>query len=715
MALAAREHAKFQNLPLGSVNAMLAEKSAVRRMQAAKMLGWIKPATATGRSILLACLNDRSEQVRAAAVDSLGILGGGGDLAARIVPMLRDRFPIVRASAAESLGKIQGGGKAVSAGLCAALSDADSEVRFCAVEALGRKGPAEADTVAKLVVLLKSDPARRVRVSAATALGNVGGSDDPAGAALVEAMLDNSSSEIRSAAAGAIVRGGFVVRLKPGQLAKLQAREGDQYLAVVVAALGDGKPDESRTRAAILWLTDESPLMRSAAARAVGQIGPSAVAAAGLLMAMLRDGSILEQADAAWALGRIGPTKFNAVQMMSEILLKELRQEHQWDESSRDRYGRCLIPDDWPPGNRSLAAPLRRGGVGRFGPIGELDFIWFRMRLVEAIAALDPNTGAVSLIAALGDTNTRAAGVAAKGLSRCSLSDVKSLEAAAAAMSWLPAERKKPVRGVLVRSGRPASQAIVRRVLAGGDPAVLVSVAESIDPNAMSPVVQMLTGRDLLAALDAAHSLSYSRRFGKRAALILADQLSTGGSVARKQARQDLVRLGPAAVDALLILSRGSCPMLRATAMQTLGQIGPAGGKDAEDGLVYALKDHDPGVRRAAARALMSVSKNAAPAAAVLAEDLKSDVPQLRLEALEMLGRIGPGAGDDVARALAQCLGDKHWAVRLAAARALSRIAPVSGSASVVTEALKAATRDTDADVRKAAEIALAAMEKAQP
>lgn len=338
--------------------------------------------------------------------------------------------------------------------------------------------------------------------------------------------------------------------------------------------------------------------------------------------------------------------------------------------------------------------------------------VQLRLRLVEAIVALDPNAGAGALITSVGDPNANVADQAEAALAKVSIRYGPAIKMAVSALESLPATRLGSIVNLLTRAGHPAADVLVRRVLVGGDPAALVPLAESIDPNAMLPVVQVLTGVDLLAALDAAHSLSYSRRFGKRAALILADQLSTGGFAARKQARQDLVRLGPAAVDALLILSRGSCPTVRTAAMQVLEQIGPAGGKDAEDGLVYALKDRDPGVCRAAARALVAVSKNAAPAAAVLAEDLKSDVPQLRLEAAEVLGRIGPGAGAEATRALADCLGDKHWAVRLTAARALSRIAPLSGAAPAVTEALQAATRDTDAEVRKAAKIALAAMER---
>ncbi len=316
---------------------------------------------------------------------------------------------------------------------------------------------------------------------------------------------------------------------------------------------------------------------------------------------------------------------------------------------------------------------------------------------------------AESLVKSLSDPNCQAA-----DLSECLRNTPETINAAAAAISWAPGALKKPLSDALVRVGRPAKEVLVRQVLAGGDPATLVPLAERIDPNAMAPVLDVLRGKDLLAAIDAAHALSYSRRFGRPAALILADQLGSGGLRARLQAGEDLLRLGPLAVDALLTLSRGPSAMARMLAMQTLGGIGRAGGKDAEAGVLRGLKDSDPGVRRAAAAALVAVSDTPAPAALVLAEDLKSPIPQLRLEAAERLGRIGPVAGAEVAQALADCLRDEHWAVRLGAARALERIAPSAASVAGVAEALKAATKDSDADVRAAAAVALVAIEKAK-
>lgn len=715
-ALAAREAQKMPQKSSEELVVLLKDPDPEKRAMAAMRIGQIEAPPFAVWEALAGCLEDTHWRVRVAAMQSLGSVGGGLIAANSALPLLRDKEALVRCAAVEAIGKLADGRYAVFA-LVPALGDEDTEVRSMAARTLGSKGKAAASAAGMLAELVNTDPAWGVRESAAGALRELGVVDDPVSLALTQALLSDSSQAVRLAAAKSIVILDIPRSLWAEELVKRRTWDDVASLVFVVEALGGGEPTEANTKATIGYLGHKSPLVRSAAARAVGKIGPPAGAAARRLAEMARNGWCPEQADAIGALGRLGPAARDTVGMLATMLIDRVKACQEvvrvlgrhvpgLRSESYDARRRLANPD--------LGAEFDRAWALACPPAGEQAAVGLRMRLVEAIVALDPNAGAGSLIAAVGDPNAWVADLAEKGLAKCTIVDAGTLTTAVEAMGSLPGERKKPVRELLARSGRPAAEAVVRRVLAGGDPVRLVRLAESIDPNAMAPVVAVLNGGDLLAALDAAHSLSYSRRFGKQAAGILAEQLSTGGPAAREQARRDLVRLGPRAVDALLILSRGPDATVRTLAMHTLGRIGPAGGKDAEDGLIHGLKDRDSGVRRAAAVALVAVSENPAPATPVLAEDLKSPVPQLRLEAAEALGRIGPAADAEVARALAQCLRDEHWAVRLCAARALERIATSTALPKAVAEALKAATKDSDADVRKAAEVALAAMEKAR-
>jgi HEAT repeat protein len=779
LALAQREGAKLTDRSPAALIAMLRDKDCEKRVIAVARLGLIETPTEDVTNAIVGCLGDLAWQVRLAALESLGRTDAGKKAVGHVLPMLGDASPVVRYAAAAYLGKAAGGGDAVNASLVRALKDADPDVRAAVAKSLGLRGAA-AGAVEPLLGLLKADPSWLVRQEAAAALTEVCSTDEKVQAGVMMAMLSDPMPEVRSAAAMAIVRGGFLHHMTPEQLARL-ADTREECRALLVEALGNGKPDAQRIKMLTDYLRDESPAVRAAAARAIvhgglvqcltpeqlamlagtadddcrvlliealgngkpdaqqiktltdylcdkshsvriaaaralGRIGPAAAPAVEPLMKLVRSGSGDEVAEAIAALGKIGPPAAGAVGMLSNMLVG-------LERACRDRKEALAKPQAWrqrsaaesqPAGDAVRDAGLHPAMAVDYGPIDERAETSLRVRLVEAIVALDANAGASALVAALGDPNCQAADLAEKGLAKCALKAPQAIKEAMAALSWLPDGRRAPVVDLLVRCGAPVAAAAVRQVLSGGDPATLVPLAERLDPNAMAPALEVLRGADLLAAIDAAHVLSYSRRFGKQAALILADQLGSGGLGARQQAREDLIRLGPQAVDALLILSRGPGAMARMLAMQTLGGIGPAGGKDAENGLVFGLKDSDPGVRRAAAGALVAVSKNPAPAAAVLAEDLKSDIPQLRLEAARKLGRIGPVAGAEVARALALCLRDEHWAVRLSAARALERIAPSAAPVEAVAEALKVATKDPDADVRGAAEAALAAIEKAR-
>ena len=703
---------------VGHVLPMLGDASPVVRYAAAAYLGKAAGGGDAVNASLVRALKDADPDVRAAVTKSLGMRGAAAGAVEPLLGLLKaDPSWLVRQEAAAALAEVCSTDEKVQAGvMMAMLSDPMPEVRSAAAMTIVRGGFLHHMTPEQLAKLAGTGD-DDCRVLLIEALSN--GKPDAQRIKTLTDYLSDKSHAVRVAAARAIVHGGFVQSLTPEQLATLAETGDDDCRVLLIEALGNGKPDAQQIKTVTDYLCDKSHSVRVAAARALGRIGPEAAPAVEPLMKMVQGGRAYseELCEEITALGRIGPPAACAASLLSRLLngLEWLRQKPQEAIAKQELWLKKTASEYHPAGDANandddiVFMPL-----GVLGTDDDRVGARLRVRLVEAIVALDANAGASVLVTALGDPNSQAADLAEKGLAKCTLKTAHAMKEAMAALSWLPDGRRSPVVDLLVRSGAPVAAAAVRQVLSGGDPATLVSLAERLDPNAMAPALEVLRGADLLAAIDAAHVLSYSRRFGKQAALILADQLGSGGLGARQQAREDLIRLGPQAVDALLILSRGPGAMARMLAMQTLGGIGPAGGKDAENGLVFGLKDSDPGVRRAAAAALVAVSKNPAPAAAVLAEDLKSDIPQLRLEAAANLGRIGPVAGAEVARALALCLRDEHWAVRLSAARALERIAASAAPVEGVAEALKVATKDSDADVRGAAEVALAAIEKAR-
>jgi len=152
-------------------------------------------------------------------------------------------------------------------------------------------------------------------------------------------------------------------------------------------------------------------------------------------------------------------------------------------------------------------------------------------------------------------------------------------------------------------------------------------------------------------------------------------------------------------------------PEVRANVVYTLARFGqqPNGGPVVTPALLGALKDPDPGVRKAAASSFRSMEAPPRSAIAALVETLRDPTAEVRAEAaFGLMGFHSPPARDAVPALSAAFAQDPDRQVRVNAARALGLMGAVARDA---VPALRAGLRDPDERVRDAAAEALQLIE----
>lgn len=297
--------------------AFLAEASRhPARAWAANILGELKVARSF--PALITALKDLDDEVRAKAAGALGKLGDRRAVTYLLDHLLTDPAPFVRARIAGALGQFAG--HEVIDRLVRALGDPAWWVRMRSVEALEQIGPA-AET--PLIVAL-DDPDPEIRIRAAVALERLGvpgrlvsiieageGTMDTLGLLtklgvagareLLAELLHHSSSLVRLAVVGAIqdsdrkdLAGELIQRAQDDGDPAIRARALDALHALgvrdaVPAALEALGHADERVRASATSLlgdlggselagviqprtTDQEPLVRAAAARALGLV-----------------------------------------------------------------------------------------------------------------------------------------------------------------------------------------------------------------------------------------------------------------------------------------------------------------------------------------------------------------------------------------------------------------------------------------------------------
>ena len=174
------------------------------RAAAANSLGEFGPAAADAVSTLVLLLQDREEAVRKAAAQAVKRIGVVCEASTQLlVDGLASSDNVVRAQTAEALGVIGDKAEAAAAGLVHALKDQNDAVRGKAAEALGKMGEGVADLAVPGLVRLLRDEDNWVRAIAAEALGQMGEAAEDAAPALLKSLV-HPNPVVRANAADAL-------------------------------------------------------------------------------------------------------------------------------------------------------------------------------------------------------------------------------------------------------------------------------------------------------------------------------------------------------------------------------------------------------------------------------------------------------------------------------------------------------------------------------
>jgi HEAT repeat protein len=187
----------------------------------------------------------------------------------------------------------------------------------------------------------------------------------------------------------------------------------------------------------------------------------------------------------------------------------------------------------------------------------------------------------------------------------------------------------------------------------------------------------------------------------------LAEGLDDADARARRAVIDVLETLGATAAPAAPALVKAlsdSDPFVRWSAARTLGKISPASAETAVPALVELLKDADLDLRVAAAASLERYGRAARTAVPGLMQMLHATDADLRVAVIHALGAIGSPEAAQALPGLTTAVSDPDPRVQQAAAEVLGELGPVAGDA---VEPLRRALQTGAPKVQKAAGEAL--------
>lgn len=207
----------------------------------------------------------------------------------------------------------------VSAALIKAANDKDMTVRSAVAVSLGKVNPFSSDSLNTLVKLAKSDPKTEVRAAAIRAIAEAGTrakSTKPDLEAISNGQMPGLALWAKIALAAI---DGDVKKAAPIIREGLTQRSVQTRAAAAEGLLVIG-PTNADLPALIKLLKDANPATKTAAAQAVGQLGPVAKDAVPQLTRLLDDRDYETRIAAAEALGRIGGAALPAVRKLKELI-----------------------------------------------------------------------------------------------------------------------------------------------------------------------------------------------------------------------------------------------------------------------------------------------------------------------------------------------------------------------------------------------------------
>jgi HEAT repeat protein len=276
--------------------------------------------------VLRTALGASDPVVRGWAADALGFASLGGDPPAEVVTLARgalaDPSPLVRSYAAHALVQLEAADPSpeIVAALISGLSSDRADLRYDAVVALGRLGPAAGAAIPALTGILADPRGEETRGErAAEALAHMG---DPGAAALMDALAKGGPRAKERIFALAHVPRPLLARLLPEAIAGLADPEPRvrRLAAGAVGRAGAGRP--AAAQALEKALGDASHYVVQAAARALVLVGPEARVAIPRLLTIVQ-GSPASRLDAIVALGGMGPAAKSALPLLRAHVAEE--------------------------------------------------------------------------------------------------------------------------------------------------------------------------------------------------------------------------------------------------------------------------------------------------------------------------------------------------------------------------------------------------------
>jgi HEAT repeat protein len=270
------------------------------RSGAVRALGALGQTSALALDRLLEMTHDDDEAIRRQIASELfGLAPTSSRAMQGLLELSQDTNPGVRRAIIAMLGRLAVGPTAVSAleRLLELSREADNSIRRDAVKALGELGPAAAPALDRILELTW-DADTSVRSSAVEALGGLGTAAAPA----LDRILNVLQEARKAAPMSSIMLGrrrGISFDLRDPQIGREEA------LAVLASGAGS---DMLRMG-----------LVRQAAARALGGLGPAAVPALDRLVELSRDADATTRSVAVRALGSLGPAAAAAFDRLLEL------------------------------------------------------------------------------------------------------------------------------------------------------------------------------------------------------------------------------------------------------------------------------------------------------------------------------------------------------------------------------------------------------------